>query len=175
VEDILRLVKDIKHHMVREASTRGKIRQIKLSINSFIPKPFTPFQWFPLEEVTTLKKKQRWLSKALGKEGGIKASFDVPKWAYVQSLLSMGDRRVSAILTAVHQCDGDWSRAFRSTDLNPDFFVYRSKSLDEVLPWDFIDHGIRKEHLIKEYNLALREEESDTCRIGQCRRCGICQ
>jgi radical SAM family uncharacterized protein len=175
VEEILSLVKVIKHHMVKEASTRGRIRQIKLSVNCFIPKPFTPFQWFPMEEVTTLKEKQKWMKKALSKEGGVKVSFDVPKWAYVQSLLSMGDRRVSSILTAVHECDGHWTTAFRSTDLNPDFFVYRPKGLDEVLPWDFIDHGIRKEHLIKEYKLALQEEESDTCRIGQCRRCGICQ
>ncbi len=175
VEDILGLLKLIKHHMVKEARTRGRIRSIKLSINCFIPKPFTPFQWFPLEEVATLKKKQKWLKKALGKEGGIKASFDVPKWAYVQTLLSMGDRRVSSILRAVHQSDGDWTKAFRSTGLNPDFFVYRPKGFEEILPWDFIDHGIHKEHLIKENNLALREEESDTCRIGQCRRCGICQ
>jgi radical SAM superfamily enzyme YgiQ (UPF0313 family) len=175
VEEILGLVKVIKHHMVKEARTRGRIRQIKLSVNCFIPKPFTPFQWFPMEEVATLKEKQKRLKKALGKEGGVKVSFDVPKWAYAQSLLSMGDRRVSSILTAVHECDGNWTRAFRSTDLNPDFFVYRPKGLDEVLPWDFIDHGIWKKHLIKEYKLALQEEESDICRIGECRRCGICQ
>ena len=69
VEEILSLVKVIKHHMVKQASTRGRIRQIKLSVNCFIPKPFTPFQWFPMEEASTLKEKQKWLKKALGKEG----------------------------------------------------------------------------------------------------------
>ena len=174
VEEIVSLVKAIKHHMVREASTRGRIRQIKLSVNCFIPKPFTPFQWFPMEDLSSLKDKQRWLKKALSKEGGVKVSFDVPKWAYVQALLSIGDRRVSSLLLAAHENNGDWKKTFLNRDLNPDFYVYRSKALDEVLPWDFIDHGIRKEHLIKEYKLALRAEESETCRVGECRACGVC-
>ena len=174
IDEILSLVKRIKHHMVKESATRGRIRQIKLSVNCFIPKPFTPFQWFPMEDVSILKKKQQWLRKALAKEGGVKVSFDVPKWAYVQTLLSMGDRRVSTLLLACHSYGEDWMKAFRNSDLNPDFFVYRPKGLEEVLPWDFIDHGIRKEHLIKEYKLAFKAKESDTCRIGECRACGIC-
>jgi radical SAM superfamily enzyme YgiQ (UPF0313 family) len=175
VEKIVSLVKVIKHHVVKESSTRGRIRQIKLSVNCFIPKPFTPFQWFPMEDLSSLKDKQRWLKKTLSREGGVKVSFDVPKWAYVQALLSTGDRRVSSLLLAVHGNDGDWTKTFRNRDLNPDFYVYRPKALDELLPWDFIDHGIRKEHLIKEYNLALKEKESDICRVGECSRCGVCR
>ena len=174
VDEILSLVKLIKHHMVKESATRGRIRQIKLSVNCFIPKPFTPFQWFPMEEESILKEKQRWLKKALAKEGGVKVSFDVPKWAYVQTLMSMGDRRVSSLLLASHHHGEDWKQAFRNSELNPDFFVYRPKGLEEVLPWDFIDHGIRKEHLIREYKLALNAKESDTCRVGACKACGIC-
>lgn len=174
VEEIVTLVKAVKHHMVKESATRGRIRQIKLSINCFVPKPFTPFQWFPMEDVASLKGKQRRLKKAFAGEGGVKASFDVPKWAYVQALLSMGDRRVSALLLAAHEEGGDWKKAFRKRDLNPDFYVFRRKALDEILPWDFMDHGIRKEHLIKEYKLALKAEESETCRVGECTRCGVC-
>jgi radical SAM superfamily enzyme YgiQ (UPF0313 family) len=174
VEGIVSLVKSIKHHMVKESVTRGRIRHIKLSVNCFVPKPFTPFQWFPLEDLSSLKEKQRRLKKALSREGGVKVNFDVPKWAYVQALLSVGDRRVSSFLMALQENRGDWRKIFRSRDLNPDFYVYRPKALDEILPWDFIDHGIRKEHLVKEYNLALRAEESETCRVGECRRCGVC-
>ncbi|MBN2032160.1 MAG: radical SAM protein [Deltaproteobacteria bacterium] len=174
VEEIVSLVKKIKHHMVKESSTRGKIRQIKLSVNCFIPKPFTPFQWFPMEDLSSLKDKQRRLKKALSREGGVKVSFDVSKWAYIQTLLSVGDRRVSSLLLALHENDGDWTKTFRNRDLNPDFYVYRRKSFREILPWDFIDHGIRREHLIKESMLALRAEESETCRVGECTRCGVC-
>ncbi|MFC1867963.1 radical SAM protein [Thermodesulfobacteriota bacterium] len=175
VAEILNLVKSIKHHMIKESRTRGKIGQIQLSVNCFIPKAFTPFQWFPMESVPSLKEKQKWLRKAFAREGGVKANFDVPKYAYVQSLLSMGNRRVGSILTLAHKFDHDWSKAFRHSELNPDFFVSRPKGLDEILPWDFIDHGLRKEYLIKEYRLALKEQESDICHVGECDRCGVCK
>jgi hypothetical protein len=127
-----------------------------------------------LEEASSLKEKQKWLKKVLIKEGGIKVNSDVPKWAYVQTLLSTGDRRVGSILHRVHKLGGDWRKAIRSSEVNPDFFVYRPKGLDEVLPWDFIDQGILKSHLIDEYELALKAEESDICRVGECYRCGVC-
>jgi radical SAM superfamily enzyme YgiQ (UPF0313 family) len=174
VSEILELVKRIKHRLVKEAATRGRIRQIKLSINCFIPKPFTPFQWFPMDTVQSLKDKQKRLKKALGREGGIKVSFDLPKWAYVQTLLSLGDRRAGSLLLLSHRHEEDWQKAFMHSEVNPDFFVHRPKDLRENLPWDFIDHGIYKEHLVKEYKLALRGEESDICRVGDCIRCGVC-
>ena len=160
--------------MVKLSAPVGRIGSIKLSLNCFVPKPFTPFQWFPLEDVRSLKEKQKWLKKTLEKEGGIKVSTDVPKWSYVQALLSMGDRRVSPILLLAHRFNGDWNRAFRSSEVNPDFFVYREKGLNEILPWDFIDHGILKKHLLRERKLALNGEESDTCKVGECCRCGVC-
>jgi radical SAM superfamily enzyme YgiQ (UPF0313 family) len=174
VSEVLDLVKTIKHHLVKQAATRGRIRQIKLSINCFIPKPFTPFQWFPMDTVQSLKEKQKWLKKALGREGGIKVSFDLPKWAYVQALLSLGDRRAASMLLLSHVHEDNWSKAFTHSEVNPDFFVHRPKELDEKLPWDFIDHGIYKEHLLKEYKLALKGEESDICQVGDCIRCGVC-
>jgi radical SAM superfamily enzyme YgiQ (UPF0313 family) len=174
VSEVLEMVKTIKHHLVKEAATRGRMRQIKLSINCFVPKPFTPFQWFPMDTVQSLKEKQKWLKKAFGREGGIKVSFDLPKWAYVQALLSLGDRRVASMLLLSHVHEDNWSKAFTHSEVNPDFFVHRAKGLDENLPWDFIDHGIYKEHLIKEYKLSLKGEESDICHVGDCIRCGVC-
>jgi len=174
ISEITELVKGIKHYMVRESAERGRIGRIKLSVNCFVPKAFTPFQWFPMEELVSLKKKQKWLKKSLGKVGGIDVSSDIPKWAYVQTLLSMGDRRVGSILLSAHKFGGNWTKALRFSDINPDFFVYRPKGIEELLPWDFIDHGISKRHLIRERNLALKGEESDICRVGECYRCGVC-
>ena len=175
VEEILSFVKVIKHHMVRESKGRGTIGRIRLSVNCFIPKAFTPFQWFPMEGVSILKEKQKWLKRSIEKEGGITVSFDVAKWAYMQTLLSAGDRRVASILMLGHQYKGDWSAAFRHSEINPDFFVLRPRGIDENLPWDFIDHGIRKEYLAREYMLALKEKESDICKVGDCDRCGVCR
>ena len=174
IGEITELVKGIKHQMVKESAERGRIGRLKLSVNCFVPKAFTPFQWFPMEELGSIKKKQKWLKKSLGKVGGIDVSSDIPKWAYVQTLLSMGDRRVGAILLSAHKSGGDWTKALRFSDINPDFFVYRPKGIDELLPWDFIDNGISKKHLKRERDLALKGEESDICRVGECYRCGVC-
>jgi len=174
MKDIVSLVKSIRHYVIKESKGRKRIGRIRLSINCFVPKPFTPFQWFPMDTVDSLKEKQTLLKRSLSGEGGIGLSFDVPKWAYIQSLLSMGDRRVGQMLLATHRNKGDWRQTFRSSDLNPDFFVYRAKDLDERLPWDFIDHDIQKSFLQEEYHLALASIESPPCAVGSCRRCGVC-
>jgi len=174
MKDIVSLVKSIRHYVIKESKGRKRIGRIRLSINCFVPKPFTPFQWFPMDTVDSLKEKQTLLKRSLSGEGGIGVSFDVPKWAYIQSLLSMGDRRVGQMLLATHRNKGDWRQTFRSSDLNPDFFVYRAKDLDERLPWDFIDHDIQKSFLQEEYHLALASIESPPCAVGSCRRCGVC-
>jgi len=175
IQAIVGLVKSIRHHLIKESRDRKRIGRIRLSINCFVPKPFTPLQWFPMDTVDCLKEKQGFLRRALSGEGGIGISFDVPKWAYIQSLLSMGDRRVGRILLTAHRNNGDWRKPFQSSDINPDFFVYRVKDLGERLPWDFIDHGIQKTFLQEEYSLALAAEESSRCIPGSCTRCGVCR
>lgn len=176
-EDLIQmvdLVKGIRERMIKISASRGTIGQIRLSINCFVPKPFTPFQWHPMENISSLKEKQKMLKKALAGIGGLKITFDVPKWAYVQALLSLGDRRVASILLMAHEAGGNWKKAFRLSDLKPDFFVYRKKSPDEILPWDFIDNRIDKRHLLHEYRQALRAKQSEVCNVGQCYRCGVC-
>ena len=174
VKDIIGLVKSIRHHLIKESKGRKRVGRIRLSINCLVPKPFTPFQWFPMDTVDSLKEKQKIIKGALSDVGGVEVSFDVPKWAYVQTLLSMGDRRVGRMLLTTHTNKGDWKATFRSSDVNPDFFVYRPKDLNEQLPWDFIDHGIKKSYLKEEYYLALNSIESPPCNVGNCTRCGVC-
>ncbi len=174
VSAIVGLVKRIKHHLVKESKGRKRIGTIRLSVSCFVPKPFTPFQWFPLDTVDSLKEKQRLLKRSVSDVGGVTISFDVPKWAYLQALLSLGDRRVGQMLLTAHGNRGNWKKTFQSSEINPDFFVYRPKDLDETLPWDFIDHGIKKSFLQEEYNLALEEKESPPCTVGTCTRCGVC-
>ncbi len=175
VEQILRLLKLIKHCVVKEGAPKGRVINIKANISCFVPKPFTPFQWVNMEEVEELKKKQKWLSKKIGKEGGIRVSFDVPKWAYIQTLLSVGDRRVSHMLLLAHKFNGNWKKALRYSEINPDFFVYRQKDTSEILPWNFIESGIRKEFLSQEYKKALSSEESEICTSHPgCKKCGVC-
>jgi radical SAM superfamily enzyme YgiQ (UPF0313 family) len=157
VKAIVHLAKQIQHHVLSKRKGKKGKWNIVLSLNPFIPKPATPFQWLPLEEVDELKRKLKIIQRGLRGEKGIEIIHDLPKWAYVQTLLSKGDRRVGKILMAAHQLRGDWNRAFRETSFNPNFYVYRRRDLDEIFPWDFIDHGISKEVLKREYLKAMEE------------------
>jgi radical SAM family uncharacterized protein len=159
VKEILHLAKRIRHHILSGQKDRGKRWRLVLSVNPFIPKPATPFQWTPLEDVGELKRKLKMIQRGIQGEAGMEVIHDLPKWAYVQTLLSRGDRRVGKILMTFHHHQGDWRRAFRETNINPDFYVYRKRDSDEIFPWDFIDHGIPKEKLREEYVRAMKEAE----------------
>lgn len=160
IKEIVEMTKKIRHH-IREKS-RGKrgAEKILLSLNSFVPKPGTPFQWHPFEDIRSLNEKIKTIKKGLGRERGVAVAADLPKWSYLQTLLSRGDRRVGRLLLAAHRLAGNWPQAYRSVDLNPDFYVYRERTYAEILPWDFIDHGIGKEFLWSEYQRAFQEGSS---------------
>lgn len=127
-----------------------------LSINQFIPKPATPFQWVPLLDVHIAGKRIKKIKEAFRKDKSVRVIHDVPKWNYVQALLALGDRRVGEILLAVNRLDGNWGRGLKEVNVNPDFYVYREKSFDEILPWDIIDLGISRKALINENQKALK-------------------
>ncbi|MEA3358924.1 MAG: radical SAM protein [Thermodesulfobacteriota bacterium] len=175
IKAIVSMVKSIRHNIIKESRHRKRIGRIRLSVNCFIPKPSTPFQWLPMDTVESLKEKQRLLKKGLSGQGGVNVSFDIPKWSYIQTLLSMGDRRVGKMLLATYKNGGNWKQTLRSSDVNPDFFVYRDKDLNERLPWDYIDNKVKKSFLQEEYNLAFSSIESPACRVGKCTRCGVCE
>jgi hypothetical protein len=139
-------------------SSAGKrtFKRITVSINQFIPKPATPFQWYPLEDINAVRKRIHTIERSLRKETLVNVIYDLPKWNYIQALLSLGDRKVGKILLAAHQNNGNWPKAFKEVNVNPDFYVYRHKSTDEILPWDFIDHGVSKQDTIDEYNKTLQ-------------------
>ncbi len=157
VRAILTLSKRIEHHIVSARVNEKKRWKLVLSVNPFVPKPATPFQWVPFEKVSELKRKLKILRNGVRGEKNIEMIHDLPKWAYIQALLSRGDRRVGKVLMAAHGHQGNWEQALRETSLNPDFFVYRRRDLDEIFPWDFIDHGIPKEKLREEYVTAMKE------------------
>lgn len=157
IDAIIDLAKRIKYHAIKHTEGKKKFRRITLSINQFIPKPATPFQWQGLADTNLVRKRIRRIKAALRKESSIKVIHDLPKWNYVQALLSLGDRSVGKILMSVHKNNGNWARTFKEVNINPDFYVYRQKNLDEILPWDFIDHGVSREFLVSEFRRALSE------------------
>ena len=157
VRAILSLSKKIEHQIVSSRLDSKRRWKLVLSVNPFVPKPATPFQWVPFEDVSALKRKLKILRSGVRGEKNIEMIHDLPKWGYIQALLSRGDRRVGKVVMATHRHQGNWEQALRETSLNPDFFVYRRRDLDEIFPWDFIDHGIPKEKLKEEYVTAMKE------------------
>ena len=175
LEAIVEIAKGIRHHVLSASRGKTRLATITLSVNSFVPKPFTPFQWTAFAGVGELKGKAKRIQKALGKVPNIRVHFDMPKWAYVQALLSRGDRRVCFFLEKVALDGLSWSQAMRSSPLNPDFWVMREREREEKFAWEVIDHGIERKFLWEEYQRALEEKESPECRPElDCRRCGVC-
>ena len=99
------------------------------------------------------------MSREIRKIPNCRVSHDLPKWAYVQALLSRGDRRTADILEGLHRHRGNWRRALRESPVNPDFFVYREREKEELFPWDVIDTGLKKDFLRREYERALAQGE----------------
>ena len=155
IEAITQVIKKIKHHTVKSFAGKRTFKRITISINQFIPKPTTPFQWYPLEDIHTVRKRIQTIKRSLQKDTCVNVIHDLPKWNYIQALLSLGDRKIGKILLAAHHNNGNWPKAFKEVNVNPDFYVYRTKSIEEILPWDFIDHGISKKDIIDEYNKTL--------------------
>jgi len=174
IDAIIALAEQVRQVQLRHARPAGRIGRITLSVNSFVPKPFTPFQWEPMEEVASLNRKQRLLEKAVKKIGNMNIIHDLPKWEAVQALLSRGDRRVGRLLRTAHERGGDWKAACRVLGFDMAFTVTRRRAFDEVLPWDFIDIGVRKEYLKNEYGRALEGRYTPPCKVGTCTACGVC-
>ena len=174
VEAIIRLGKQIKHRFLKASRSQKRIGDITISLNCFVPKPFTPFQWVAMAEIGDLKKKIARIKKELKKVPNLRVHSDIPRWAYIQALFSRGDRRVADILALAHTHKGNWARTLKAVPVNPDFYVLRERELDELLPWDFIDQGIKKSYLQEEFRRALNARSSPSCRVETCSICGIC-
>ncbi len=174
VDAIIALARGVHEVQLKHARPLGRIGRITLSVNSFVPKPFTPFQWEPMDQVESLNKKLRSLEKAVRPIGNMNLIHDLPKWEYVQALLARGDRRVGGLIRAAQQNGEDWKKAAKTAALDTDFYVYRRRGFNEHLPWDFIDIGVRKEYLMNEHQRALEGKFTPPCRVGSCKACGVC-
>jgi radical SAM family uncharacterized protein len=175
VDAIIQLALSVREVQLKHARPLGRIGRITLSVNSFVPKPFTPFQWEPMESVGSLNKKHRSLERAVRMIGNMNIIHDLPKWEYVQALLSRGDRRIGKLIRAAQENGEDWKKAAKATGIDMDHYVLRRREFSEHLPWDFIDIGVRKEYLINEYRRALEAKFTSPCKVGSCKTCGVCR
>lgn len=153
LEEMALLVGKIRERVIAAARKNKRLGEIILSVNPFVPKPFTPFQWCGMEEVASLEKKLKFLQQAVGKLSNVRLIAESSKDAWLQALLSRGDRRLSAFLLRAAEL-GSWKRAAREFAIDTDLLVHRNIPLDEILPWDVIG-SVDGERLRREYRRAF--------------------
>ena len=132
--------------------------RLTLSISSFVPKPWTPFQWAPFDGAASLQTKLEIIKRGVRSFSNVRVLHENPREAALQALLARGDRRVGEFLELAASYDGDWRRALREWDGDSDFYTTRRRSLEERLPWDHFDVGVKKVGLVREWERAQAED-----------------
>lgn len=168
---IAAMARSLKRHM----ESLGSGGKLSLSINPFVPKPFTPFQWLPMTPQPVVEKRLEVIRKSLSGEKGIEVLVESTREAYIQGVLARGDRRLGALLLAAHKRGGvkGWKAALRETGVDEAFYLYRRREKDELFPWDCLDIGVNRGYLAAELARAERGDFTPPCADG-CRRCGVC-
>ncbi|MDD7794875.1 TIGR03960 family B12-binding radical SAM protein [Clostridium sp. 'White wine YQ'] len=163
--------------------TRNKGLRVTVSTSIFVPKPFTPFQWSPMEKMPEVNDKINAVKSSI-KSRAISYSYHEQKTSYMEAVFARGDRRLSDVLIKAFEkgakFDGwseyfdfnIWQEALKECNVDGDFYVYRSRSYDEILPWDFIDIGVDRDYIVKENEKAKAADLTQNCRVG-CTGCGI--
>jgi radical SAM family uncharacterized protein len=159
---------------------------VKASVGGFVPKPFTPFQWFGQNTAEELSRKINLLRDASRRNKALQLTWHDPKATLIEGLASRGDRRLGPVIESVwrqggtfqewseHFDLGMWQKAMADAGLDLDWYVYRHRTEDEVLPWDHISAGLHKDFLWQDWQDALAEVGLPDCRWTPCYDCGAC-
>ena len=161
---------------------KGKGVQVTISVACFVPKPHTPFEFVPMDTAETLQAKQKHLLESV-RSRKIKVNYHDSTTSVLEGVFAKGDRRLGRVIETAFE-NGSffdtweeyfnydrWIEAFKSCGIDPDFYNYRALGLDEVTPWDHLDVGVTKAHLVREYNKALEAKTTQPCN-RQCSACG---
>lgn len=170
LDAIVTLTARIRERMMEIARPRGRVGSIIVSLNAFVPKPQTPFQWEPIQPERELDRKIKYLTRAFKGMPNVEMRAMSSRIATLQAMISLGDRRLSEFLLEADRT-GNWRQAMRGwTD-----YALRRRALDEPLPWDVVDIGLTKEFMRKEYERAMVATITKPCpAIDPCIRCGVC-
>jgi radical SAM superfamily enzyme YgiQ (UPF0313 family) len=176
IEAIVELTEGIRERMLQVGRGRGRVGRIHPSINPFVPKPGTPFQWLPMEDPRQTDRKLQYLRRAFGRMPNVDAICKSARTGATQSALALGDRRLADALEHAALEGVDLKRGMRARGLDPGFYLFRSRDRDEHLPWDLVDNGVSKAYYLRELDRSLAERLSPHCpEIQGCIRCGVCE
>lgn len=172
IDAIIGLAERTQAHMA-EVGCKGRLT---LSINPFIPKPFTPFQWMAMESQKSVEKKLQYIKKSLQKNRRIEVLVESPKEAYIQGVLSRGDRRLGKVIAACAMDKGSKSfkTEMKAAGLDMDVLNYRERDFNEYLPWSHLNMGLHEGYLESEWQRSMDEAYTPPC-VDGCKRCGVCK
>ncbi|HWP48851.1 MAG TPA: radical SAM protein [Candidatus Limnocylindrales bacterium] len=152
LDSLIEITLKIRQKMLEKAKTTGKLGKLSLSINPFIPKPLTPFQWSPMVSMKEVKRKLEYIRKRLGQVRNVELKPESLRTAYLEGILSRGDRSMGQFLIAIHACRGNWERAAKEIGLNWEACLAGRSNLSSTpLPWEFISNPREQERLAREY------------------------
>jgi radical SAM superfamily enzyme YgiQ (UPF0313 family) len=175
LQELVVMIGKLRRRLLPLGRARGRLTEIQLSVSSFVPKPWTPFQYHPFAGVTLLRRRLRLLQQELRPEANVRISAESPERAYWQAVLARGDRRLGLALIALAAGkSGNWRRQLLQQGLDPDWYAGRQRAGGELFPWEIIAPGIKPEYLLAEYRRGLKGRSTEACRVASCRRCGVC-
>ena len=181
IKDLAYLVRDLFFNRPKEERL-GNF-SVSASASCFVPKPFTPFQWVGQNSVDEFMRKI-YLVKNSIKDNKVKFNYHDATLSYLEAIFARGDRKLSKLLLKAWEkgCKYDgwseyfkydlWIEAMEETDTDGEFYALRDRDTQELFPWDFIDIGVSKKYLLREYKKAMAGETTNDCRLG-CTGCGI--
>ncbi|HVD93226.1 MAG TPA: radical SAM protein [Vicinamibacterales bacterium] len=158
VEAIRDLTSQLRDIMMVHARPKGRIGRIVASVNPLIPKPGTAYQWLAMEDPAITDRKGKRLRNLVADLDNVYFNIKSERHSYYQALMSLGDRRVAPAIEAAEQNGGNWRAAVAETGIDAEFYIFRDRSQDDVLPWDIIDGGMKSTFFRAEFDKGLREE-----------------
>ncbi|SDD48233.1 TIGR03960 family B12-binding radical SAM protein [Sporomusa acidovorans] len=174
-QDIEAIV-DMAHNVKSYMESLGNKGMLTFSINPFIPKPFTPFQWLPMAPLEEVASRLKYIQITLKKRKGIEVIIEQPREAYIQGVLARGDRKLGEVLLTAVLNGGvkGWKKALKIHNIKEEFYLYRTREETEIFPWGNLNMGFEETYLLAEYHRAQAGQYTPPCSAG-CKRCGVCK
>lgn len=187
--ELAALVRRLQSEILPIGRQRGRVSELTLSVNSFVPKPWTPFQYLPFgglapevaaccrderKAVLALKEKIKYLRESLAGVANLRIKVDRPERALQQAVLARGDRRLGPVLLDMAVRGLSMNSALRRHGLGAWEYAVRPRLKEELFPWEVVDHGITGQYLWQEYCRGMAGKKTGPCDTAGCRRCGAC-
>ncbi len=189
LREMVSFVQRLHNEILPIGRKRGRVTEVTLSVNSFVPKPWTPFQYISFggldyetasgsrdagKAVMVLKQKIKYLRKNLSGVANLRIKTDNPERVLTQAVFSRGDRRIAPVLYDMARRGSSLKKALQKYKLTAWEYAVRPRYEDEIFCWDILDHGIKKEYLWQEYKKSMKGRATSVCDTSGCHRCGVC-